>query len=304
MATKAVSKIIDDPPADIAARTLAGVLRDIVASGRKAIETPGISDADAVHDLRKALKGWRAMLRLMAPVLGDEAEVMRCRARDIAREVAGARDGQATQDALADLGDDLTLLSARSRAAIDERLAALRARAEAVGFTQERKTRISEMWTDASNAIERWPIEHFDRAEVARQLAVSYRRVRAAFPEDWATASPDALHKLRQRVVEHRYQMEIAEPVWPKVVRVVVAEAQRLRDRLGAHQDLAVLQRLTDPGHPLARWRSQLGPLIAARQAAHALGARRLAGRLFAEKPKAFHERLDSLWEHCAEERG
>ena len=303
MAAKAVSKITDDPP-DIAARTLAGALQSIVTNGRKAIESPDISDADAVHDLRKALKGWRAMLRLMAPVLGNEAEVMRCRARDLAREIAPARDGQAAQDALADLGDDLARLTAQSRATIDERLAALRAHSEAAGLTAERKARASEIWTDASAAIERWPIARFDRIEAARQLTVSYRRVRAAFPDDWAKASPDALHSLRQRVVDHRYQMEIAEPVWPKVVRVVVSEAQRLRDRLGAHQDLAVLRRLTGSGQPLARWRSQLVPSIAARQAAHAIAARRLAGRLFAEKPKAYLERLNSLWEHCADERG
>jgi CHAD domain-containing protein len=303
MAPKAQLKI-DDPPLDIAARTLAGLLRDIVASGRKAIEAPDLSDADAVHDLRKALKYWRAMMRLMTPTVGDEAELMRCRARDLAREFAAARDGQAAQDALADLGDDLGRLPARSRATINERLAALRANAEAVSLTPERKGRISQMWTDAGTVIERWPIERFDRAEAARQLAASYRRVRSAFPEDWAKVSPDALHKLRQRVVEHRYQMDLAEPLWPKVVRVVVSEAQRLRDRLGAHQDLAVLQRLTDSNQPLARWRSQLDPLIAARQTAHAMAARRLAGRLFAENPKAFQRRLTTLWEHCAKERG
>jgi CHAD domain-containing protein len=303
MASKAADKTVH-PPADIAARTLAGVLQNIVASGRKAMESPDISDADAVHDVRKAFKGWRAMLRLMTPTIGDEAEMMRCRARDLAREFAAARDGQAAQEALADLGDDLARLSARSRATIDERLAALRSHAEEAGLTSERRIRISRMWADAGAAIDRWPIERFDRMEAARQLAASYRRVRAAFPEDWAKASPQALHKLRQRVVEHRYQMEIAEPLWPKAVRVIVSEAQRLRDRLGAHQDLAVLQRLTESNQPLSRWHAQLTPSIAARQAAHAAAAKRLAGRLFAEKPKAFHERLDSLWEHCAEERG
>jgi CHAD domain-containing protein len=302
MATKAEPKIIADRR-DIAARTLADVLRATVASGRTPIESTNISDANAVHDLRKALKGWRAMLRLIAPTVGDEAERMRGRARDIAHEIAAARDGQAAQDALADLEDDLARLSARSRATIDERLAALRAHAEEVSLTPERKARISQMWTDASAAIERWPIARFDRAEAARQLTVSYRRVRAALPEDWAEASPDALHKLRQRVVEHRYQMEIAEPLWPKVVRVLVSEAQRLRDRLGAHHDLAILRGLTDSNQPLARWRSQLTSLIAPRQAAHAVTAKRIAGRLFAEKPKAFQQRLHALWEHCAEDR-
>src|SRR5215475_12825788 len=106
-----------DPSPDIAARALAGLLHDIVSSGRKPIEAPEIDDAIAVHDVRKAFKRWRAILRLIAPVIGDDAELMRVEARDLAREMATARDGQAAQEALADLGDDLPDLSKGSRAA-------------------------------------------------------------------------------------------------------------------------------------------------------------------------------------------
>jgi CHAD domain-containing protein len=289
---------------DVAARSLAALLRDIVASGRKAVETPGISDTEAVHDLRKAIKGWRAMMRLIAPTVGQDAEAMRVESRDLAREVAAARDGQAAQEALSDLltDDHLPGVPARARAAIAERLAALCASAEAVSLTPERKTRICEMWSRAGAAIDRWPLARFDRAEATRQLAASYRRVRNAIPDDWSKASPDALHKFRQRVVEHRYQMDIVEPLWPKIMRVWVSEAQRLRDRLGAHHDLVILQHLTELDQPLARWRVQLTPLIAARQKAHVAGAKRLAGRLFAETPKAFSRRLATLWEHCAQD--
>ena len=290
-----------DPPPDIAASALADLLRDIVASGRKPIETPGIADAVAVHDLRKALKRWRALLRLIAPAIGEEAELMRIEARDLAREVATARDGRAMQEAFADLGDDLPDLPARSRAAVGDRLAQIGANAEAASLTPARKTRIDEMWTRATAATERWPVQRFDRTQAAKQLAATYRRVCAAVPEDWSKASPEALHRFRQRVVEHRYQMELVEPLWPKLMRVWISEAQRLRDRLGAHQDLVILRRLTEPHQPLARWRSRLVPLITERQAAHVAAAKRLAGRLFTEKPKAFRQRLAALWEHRAE---
>jgi CHAD domain-containing protein len=296
----------DDPSPDIAARTLAALLRDIVAGGRKPIEAPDISDAAAVHDLRKALKRWRAILRLIALLVGDEAELMRVEARDLAREMAAARDSQAAQEAIADLSDaghSLPKLSARSRAAIAERLAEMGAGAQALGLSQARRTRLGDMWSRAAAAVERWPLERFDRSQAAEQLTVFYRRVCAAVPDDWSHASPEALHRFRQRVVEHRYQMELADPLWPKLMRVWVSEAQRLRDRLGAHHDLVILQRLTEPHQPLARWRSQLEPLIAERQAAHVAAAKRLTGRLFAEKSKAFRQRLASLWEHRTERR-
>jgi CHAD domain-containing protein len=273
------------------------LLRDIVASGRKPIETPDISDLVAVHELRKTLKRWRAIMRLIAPTVGDEAERMRIAARDLAREIAAARDSRAAQEALADLGRTAALPS-RSRATVAARLAQLRASAEAVSLTPERKARIGEMWTQAAAAVEHWPLQSFDRVEAPKQLAASYHRVRAAIPQDWLSTSPEALHRLRQRVVEHRYQMEVAEPLWPKLMQIWVSEAQRLRDRLGAHHDLVILQRLTAPHQPLARWRSQLAPPILERQAAHVTGASRLAGRLFAEKSKAFRQRLASLWDH------
>jgi len=291
------------PRPDMAAHVLADLLKDIVASGRKPIDTPDIADDVAVHDLRKAFKRWRAILRLIAPAIGDEAALMRVEARDLARELATARDGRAALEALADLGDDLPNLSARSRATIGEKLARIGAGAEAASLTPIHKARIGEAWTRAAEAIARWSIERLDSAEATRQLTATYRRVRAAMPEEWPKASPDALHRLRQRVVEHRYQMELAEPLWPKFMRVWISEAQRLRDRLGAHQDLVVLRRQTEPRQPLARWRSRLAPLIEARQSAHVATARRLAGRLFAEKPKAFRQRLASLWEHRVEGR-
>ncbi len=294
---------ITEPPLDIAARTLAALLRDIMASGRKPVETPDIADAIAVHDVRKALKSWRAMMRLIAPTVGEEAEGMRVEARDLAREIAAARDYRAAQEAFSDLlADDPegNLLNVAACAAIEERLAALRSGAEADILTPACKARIRLMWTRAGAAIERWPLARFERTEAARQLAASYRRVLKAVPEHWLKAGPDELHTLRQRVVEHRYQMELAEPLWPKVMRVWISEAQRLRDRLGAHHDLAILRHLTEPRQPLSRWRSQLSPLIAAHQAVHTVAARRLTGRLFAETPKAFHRRMAALWEHRA----
>ena len=106
----------------------------------------------------------------------------------------------------------------------------------------------------------------------------------------------DVLHDLRRRVVAHRYQMELVEPLWPKFGRLWVAEAQRLRDRLGAFQDLSVLLGFTAPHGALAPWRSRLTPLIDARRAAHAKAAQRIAGRLFAERPRAFRKRMEALW--------
>ena len=87
-------------------------------------------------------------------------------------------------------------------------------------------------------------------------------------------------------MVVHRYQMELVEPLWPRFGKLWVAEAQRLRDRLGAFQDLSVLLGFTAPHRPLAPWRSRLHSADQARRATHAKAAQRIAGRLFAERPR------------------
>jgi CHAD domain-containing protein len=273
-------------------RTASG---EILAEARRQIDEPGADDAIAVHEFRKAMKRWRAMLRLYEPLLGETATQLRVEARDLARELAGTRDARSALDALADLGEEM--LSARTRTTLRSRLEAIGTSAEAATLTDDLRSRMRETLDHAVAAEGGWPLDQVGFASIAEGLSASYGRARDAIPEDWASAPPEALHVLRQRVVVHRYQMELAVPLWPKIGRAWVAEAQKLRDRLGHYQDLMVLAHFAAPHQPLAPWRSRLAPLIAARQAEHATAAVRVARRLFAEKPKAFRRRLMSLWE-------
>jgi CHAD domain-containing protein len=276
---------------------LRAVARDILLEARAVLDDGAKSDAVAVHDYRKALKRWRALLRLLEPFLGDEGRELRGQARDSAKELAGARDAQSGLEALADLLDDKTPLSPRTTASMRGRLDEIRRGAEAQTLNQAARARLIGALEATSDAVDAWPLDEIRFSELARELTENYRRVRDDAPsEDWRSVPPDVLHDLRSRVVAHRYQMELVEPLWPKFGRLWVAEAQRLRDRLGAFQDLSVLQGFTAPHQPLAPWRSRLTPLIAARQAVHAKAAQRMAGRLFAERPRAFRQRLEALW--------
>jgi CHAD domain-containing protein len=277
---------------------LQAVARDTLQEARTALDTNAKPDAAAVHDYRKAMKRWRALLRLLEPFLGEDARRLRTEARDSARELAGARDAQSAVEALADLIEDDAKLSPRMVASIRGRLDAVRASAEAATLTQATRARLLAAIDATENAVNAWPLEAITFAALARELAETYKNARDDAPSaDWRSVEPEVLHDLRRRVVAHRYQMELVEPLWPKFGRLWVAEAQRLRDRLGAFQDLSMLQGFTAPHQPLAPWRSRLTPLIAARQAEHAKAAQRIAGRLFAERPRAFRKRMESLWE-------
>jgi CHAD domain-containing protein len=286
-------------------QALRDIARHILAEGRTAVEDRKRVEAVAVHDFRAAMKSWRAYLRLIEPHLPADERRWRTEARDLARMLAGARDAQAALDAIADAEHHAPShrLSSQSWDTIRAKLEDLRSSAETASLTTAMRTRISAALDRAEAQIERWPLDELSFADVAEALREDYRRARHLIPEDWRAASTHELHELRQRVVVHRYQMEIVEPLWPRLGRSWVREAQKLRNRLGKHQDLAVLARYADPHQPLARWRSRLQSVISQRQAQHVASARRIAGRLFAERPKAFRERLETMWDGMAASR-
>jgi CHAD domain-containing protein len=275
---------------------LAAAARSIIADGRRALTDPELSDPEAVHEVRKALKRWRALLRLLGRPLGEQADQMRMEARELMRAIAGARDAQSALDALGDLRKADVPFSQTSTETIRARLTEMRDAAEAKSFTKTMRDRLSRYLDYATLSLERWPLKAIDFDTVTDGLTSTYRRARQLVPDGWSDAEAEHLHDLRRRVVEHRHQMDLVEPLWPRLGKVWAEEAQRLRNQLGACQDLAVLTNLTAPHEPLAPWRSRLSPLIEERRHSHLNTAQRLSGRLFAEKPKAFRRRIAALW--------
>jgi len=285
------------PPADGGfGGGLAEAARSILADARTALTDPKLSEPEAVHDVRKAFKRWRAFLRLLEVPLGESANQMRAEARELMRMLAGARDVQAALDAIDDSSKGEVPLSATSVGTIRRRLTTLRDAAEAASFSPAMRERLMRYLDYATLTVERWPFSSIGFDAVADGLTVTYRRARQLIPENWQDADAEHLHDLRRRVVEHRHQLDVIEPLWPRLAKVWGEEAQRLRNRLGSFQDLAVLTKLTGPHQPLAPWRSRLSPAISARHTEHIKSASRLAGRLFAERPKAFRKRIIALW--------
>jgi CHAD domain-containing protein len=298
------------PPALKPGQPVGAALRDIaagaVAEALAILNDPERDATTKVHDIRRALKRWRALLRMLAPHLGEGGEALRFQARDLARRLTMARDAQSAIDAFQDT-TEATLglpiaLPARSLVTIHGRLDALKAENERSIWTEDIQKTLSDYLTSASWQVSQWNMDALTFADLADMLTTTYRRARRSMPHDWSEAEGEDLHELRRRVVEHRYQMELIEPIWPRLARIWVDEAQRLRTRLGKCQDLEMLTAKSAPHQPLAHWRSKLAPVIAHRQAEHVQAARRLATRLFAESPRGFRRRLEALWDAQADD--
>jgi CHAD domain-containing protein len=288
-------------PDEALGKTLSAIARGILAEAKDAITDPAQNTAAAVHDFRKAIKRWRAYLRFLAPHFGEGCKSLQAEARDTAKKLGGARDLRSTIDALEDLRDEAYELNDQSLATIRERIKSLQAEAEAKDIGANGFGEIADEVSKWSLAVSLWNFNRIEFSEVSKSLAAGYRRARNAMPEDWEEAGAEELHDFRKRVIDHRYQMELIEPLWPRMAKLWVDEAQRLRDALGMYRDLANLRGLADPHQPLARFRSKLTPPIERRQAVHLAKAAKLAARIFADTPKSFRTRLDALWNSGAD---
>src|SRR5207342_663874 len=122
---------------------LAAAARSVIADGRQALTDPELSDPEAVHEVRKALKRWRALLRLLGRPLGEQADQMRMEARELMRAIAGARDAQSALDALGDLRKADVPFSQTSTDTIRARLTEMRDAAEAKSFTKVMRDRLA-----------------------------------------------------------------------------------------------------------------------------------------------------------------
>ncbi len=160
----------------------------ILATARATILDPERSNQEAVHHFRRAMKEWRALMRLMEPFIPD-APRWRHDARAHARSLGHARDGAAALNAFDSLLDRGMVLSETSVTTIRGRIEAVRGNEEAAVLTPALRDAIVAWIDAATSAIELWPLDPFDFSSIAGQLADSYRSARKRIPDGLVAGS-------------------------------------------------------------------------------------------------------------------
>jgi CHAD domain-containing protein len=112
-----------------------------------------------------------------------------------------------------------------------------------------------------------------------------------------ALAEPSAenAHEWRKRTKDLWYQLRMVEDAWPELLGATVGQAHELTDLLGGHHDLAVLAEDLRSRVDISD-RDPFETAIAERQEELLGGASGIGRRLYAEKPKAFRQRLKRYW--------
>jgi CHAD domain-containing protein len=146
---------------------LRAVAHDILSDARAAIKTPAQTNTVSVHEFRRQMKRWRALLRLFSPFIGSEANKLYDDARNLARALGSARDPQSARDAFDDLVEHDLPLSRRSIKTVCQLIDELRASGERNALSPKMRRRIAEMLADADDAVNRWPLHVLTFPEIA-----------------------------------------------------------------------------------------------------------------------------------------
>jgi len=290
-------------PGEPVAEAIRRVVAEQVDNAVAQLEGRGEADRDAaVHDARKSLKKARAAVRLARFDLGDEVRMSENAVlRDAGRRLSGVRDAEVLLQTLAKVAADERLAVppeavARLRIALEQRRDRLHAQAhDAAGESEAAAAELRAL----RERVASWPLEDAGFASAGRGLRRIHERGAAAMD---AAVGPDAddeaWHEWRKRVKDLWYSVRILEPVSPRLLGGLVAEASELSDLLGDHNDLAVLSEAVEEHRAVLEPEEAAALAAAVHRRAGELRLRAvpLGLRLYAESPKALARRVRAYW--------
>jgi CHAD domain-containing protein len=192
-------------------------------------------DAEAVHDLRVALRRTRTVLEVGRAVLGRfRADEVRRALRDVQRATGALRDEEVLLELVASLGVAHPAVAAwlESRRRRERRL-----RRELVGRVRAGEVDRGRRLLDALLAFPIKPSRERRLSKLARRAVERARREverrRHARPDD-----VEALHRLRIAVKRLRYTCDTFAGALPAHLTALAHEAARLQNRLGELHDV------------------------------------------------------------------
>lgn len=251
-----------------------------------------LDELEDVHEARRALKRARALVRLCVGGFPSrhEARAVRLRLRDAGRLLSEWRDREAALEVLQSLGPH----AARGT---DSEIAG----PEEAGGGEEQAAPaatagVGEILRETAATLEGL------RGRVPRPTALeavgrAYRRARRAYRDAEASPTAEAIHTLRKRTKDLRYQLDWLAPLWPRVLGAWVDELHALTDDLGRIQDIRIYRKeVRAERSPPARRRHARNLWALRQEGRRARRAAMSRGRkLYLESSASFGERITRL---------
>lgn len=253
----------------------------------------------AVHNARKAIKKERSLLRLIRGTIPRRQRRRENAAlREAARALSGARDADVMLASVDQLSERFAgQLPAKTFSAIRKQLEAGRPATPSGRPGSARDTEaISELGA-VRIRVDEWQLRTGGWNAIETGLQRTYKHGRRALRRAQASGETEELHAWRKRVKDLWYHERLLAPICGGTVRGHAKELHRLADLLGDDHDLALLRRkLTDGSIPVAVDVDAVIKLIEHRREELQIEAFGIGGRLYAESPKAFRQRMQRSW--------
>ena len=270
--------------------------------GEKPARCQDVSEADAIHEIRKRFKKVRAALRLVRAELGDEVyrEENWC-FRDAARPLAQARDAAILFETLEKIGlefadqvDKGDLAKVHDALCASHKFLIRRLLDDEQAFAA-----VKGVATRAIGRISEWKIDHDGWEALERGLRRVYRMGHKALALATESSSVVNLHEWRKQTKYLWHQLQLLEAGWTGPEKDLSEQFHTLSRLLGEDHDLAVF-RLTLAADPLTyaghRFLKNLFVLIDRKRLELERQAFILGRQLYGEQPKIFTSRIGAYW--------
>jgi CHAD domain-containing protein len=253
---------------------------------------------ETVHNVRKEIKKFRAVLRLMRGEIGRTGYRKNARAlRSAAGLMTAMRDAQAQLNAFQSLvKHNRRHLPARSFPSIkkalqehclgqEERFWKGRSLASVNRILGKLKEDAGGLKTSAKG----WKA-------VQPGLKSSFCRGREALAAVQEHSSVETFHEWRKRVKDLWYHLRLLDTIWPQELRAATDELERLGEFLGDDHDLVMLAEFIAARKFPEAEVAGLGRLARRRQKELRAVALRAGARFYAESPRRFCLRMERYW--------
>jgi len=200
-----------------------------------------------IYKARKSLKKARAVLRLVAPLLGPVYAEENRRLRDVARRFGTLRDAQVSLELLNEFAGRY-----KRKSTLNPQKKAIADKQQAMEQQTDWQAVIAESVKEliaTRRRVEDWPVAHLSAAQLRAEIAQTHKQSRHAFEKARKTGHPEDFHEFRKSVKRELNQTQLFEA--DNVVTL-----KQLAKLLGDHHNLAVLMGNLD--HASARFSSML----------------------------------------------
>jgi CHAD domain-containing protein len=235
--------------------------------------------AGDVHEARRRLKQLRALMEL---VCDKQARKQRTAFRDAGRKLSVARDREVCEATLAKLSE---LPHPPSKGVLD---LARRDLEEHLDDSTLDPAGAEEILENAGQEAANWkPL--VDEKRLQKQLAKAYKRCQCALKEAEADRTTVKVHDLRKRLKVLWSHLRLLRECWPKLIKELGRELDKMNDLLGDDHDLVILRERLGPESLAA-----LNPTLDHLSAGYQGTALALAHHFLNEDSKCFAKRVFS----------